>query len=167
MANLSSAAFDEALSAVPLVGKRMPVSKVTLMASRPLVSVTVSTSAPSMAASSAFCFSILRPMSAPAVAPSASPTPAPIAAPLPPPASAPIPAPTAVPPPPPIRPPFNVPDIEAQPLATIAAAAHATHSKEIFLIKNRIYYRTIVSSRSGPTEIIATGMPVSRSIYST
>ena len=61
------------------------------------------------------------------------------AAPLPPPANAPIPAPTAVPPPPPMRPPLSVPDIDAQPPATIIAAAHVTHSKEIRLIEYSIF----------------------------
>jgi hypothetical protein len=44
-----------------------------------------------------------------------------------------------VPPPPPMRPPLSVPDIDAQPPATIIAAAHVTHSKEIRLIEYSIF----------------------------
>ena len=46
---------------------------------------------------------------------------------------------STVPPPPPMRPPLSVPDIDAQPPATIIAAAHVTHSKEIRLIEYSIF----------------------------
>ena len=99
-------------SALPCL-KRMPLSKVTLTASRPFTSFTIVTCAFSTAWAAALARSIFLPMRAPAVPPAATPTPAPMAAPILapclPPAKAPIPAPIALPAAPPAAPPIIPP----------------------------------------------------------
>ena len=124
LANLLNEALASELNVAAPVPKRIPESNVTLTACKPMLSVTCSTCAPSIAAASAAALSIFLPINTPAPAPTAAPIPAPIAAPLPLPINPPMIAPAAAPPPPPIKPPFVVLFILPQPLKIMV-----THNK--------------------------------------
>ena len=144
VANSLRASCEALLRLLFPVLKRIPASKVTLIAWRLFWSVTVSTWAPSICASCSFCLSILRPMIAPVPAPTAVPMAAPMAAPLPPPKIAPSPAPTAAPPPAPIAAPLPVLFI-LQPVAPSSKATLITKHNNFFII---LFFIKVCSSLS-------------------